>query len=267
MIFSSGYTPNKILLFDCVLPEFFIIFLNRFMKRYLLLCCCLILCFSEVLAAKRVSNTTRQKMQRELPIFDLTVGDEVLIRTFKKESRLELWMRAADTPTFKLFKTYPICYYSGGLGPKRYQGDKVTPEGFYGITKKRLNPYSRFHLSMNIGYPNAYDRQLSRTGSLLMIHGACDAVGCFAMSNGQIEEIYYLVEQALHNGQQKVEVHAFPFHLSDENLNHYKDNKWYGFWQQLQIGYQWFNHHNIPPRIEAVNGRYVFSPSSASPAL
>ncbi len=229
------------------------------MKRYLLLLCCLFFCTFEVLAAQRVSASTRQKMQHELPIFGLTVGDEVLIRTFKKESRLELWMRAKNTPTFTLFRTYPICYYSGGLGPKRYQGDKVTPEGFYGVTKKQLNPYSRFHLSMDIGYPNNYDKQLSRTGSLLMIHGACDAIGCFAMSNQQIEEIYYLVEQALHNGQKKVEVHAFPFHLTDDNLNAYRANKWYGFWTQLQVGYQLFNQNKIPPLVEAINGRYVFS--------
>lgn len=207
-------------------------------------------------AAKRVSQATKDKLHRELPILGLNVGEAVYIRSFKKESRMELWLRPQNQQTFRLFRTYPICYYSGGLGAKRRQGDKVTPEGFYRITQKDLNPYSRFHLSMDIGYPNAYDRSLSRTGSLIMIHGACDAVGCFAMSNLQIEEIYYLVEQALANGQQQVPVHSFPFHLSDDNLKAYRNNRWYDFWRQLQVGYQLFNQEEIPPKVSVSKQGY-----------
>lgn len=213
--------------------------------------------FSQGIAASRVSQETRAKLQRELPILGMAVGDEVLIRTFKKESRLELWVRPQTKSEFTLFRTYPICYYSGGLGPKRRVGDKITPEGFYGITQKRLNPASRFHLSMDIGFPNAYDRFHGRTGSLLMIHGACDAVGCFAMGNSQIEEIYYLVEQALKKGQSTVPVYAFPFHLSLANLEQYQSNKWYGFWTQLKVGYDLFNQHKKTLDVEAIDGRYV----------
>lgn len=208
-------------------------------------------------AADRISSKTIKKLAKELPVFGLVAGDAVFIRAFKKESQLELWMQPKEQNTFILFRTYPICFYSGGLGPKRYTGDKMTPEGFYSITPRRLNPYSRFHLSMNIGYPNAYDRYLGRTGSLLMIHGACDAVGCFAMSNPQIEEIYYLVERALKNGQARVPVHAFPFHLTHKQLDDYKTNKWYGFWLQLQAGYLAFNETRVPPTVTADNGRYV----------
>lgn len=216
-------------------------------------------CFFGVVAASRVSQLTRDKLADELPTLGLSLGDSVFIRTFKQESLLELWIRGKGQTTFRLFRTYPICYYSGELGPKRYRGDKMTPEGFYAITSKQLNPYSRFHLSMNIGYPNAYDRQLQRTGSLIMIHGACDAIGCFAMSNSQIEEIYYLVEQALIAGQNQVAVHAFPFRLEKENLINYQSHKWYGFWKQLQVGYQLFNRDKIPPIIDVIGGRYVFS--------
>lgn len=219
----------------------------------------LFMLFNLSVAAERVSEATRSKLATALPVFGLQIGDEVLLRTFKEESQLELWMRPKNSAEYRLFKTYPICYFSGGPGPKRREGDKVTPEGFYSISADRLNPNSRFHLSMNIGYPNAYDKQLGRNGSLLMIHGACDSVGCFAMNNDQIEEIYYLVEQALEYGQPQVPVHAFPFHLSDEKLAAQRHNRWYGFWVQLQIGYRLFNEFHRPPIIEAIAGRYVLS--------
>lgn len=207
-------------------------------------------------AAQKVSQRTRHKLNAELPILNLSIGDEVLIRTFKKESRLELWMRPQGKSQFLLFRTYPICFYSGDLGPKRQVGDKMTPEGFYAITQRRLNPYSRFHLSMDIGYPNRYDRALGRTGNQLMIHGACDAIGCFAMGNDQIEEIYYLVEQALKKGQKTVAVHAFPFHLSNSELSKMKTHRWYPFWQQLKPAYDAFNRTQIPPTISVKRRRY-----------
>ncbi len=210
-------------------------------------------------AATRVKNTTKTKLHKELPIFDLTVGSPILIRTFKKESKLELWVKKKNSEQFKLFRTYPICYFSGSLGPKQRKGDKMTPEGYYYINKRSLNPNSRFHLSMNINYPNRYDRQIGRTGSLIMIHGACDAVGCFAMSNSQIEEIYYLAEQALRHGQKNIPVHAFPFHLTPKNLAQYKNHKWYGFWQQLAAGYQLFNQTQKNFNIDVEKKRYVVS--------
>ncbi len=206
-----------------------------------------------------VSDYTREKLQRELPVLDLAVGDAVLLRTFKQESRLELWMKGQGKTAFTLFRTYPICFYSGGLGPKRQKGDKITPEGFYRITLKDLNPNSRFHLAMDIGYPNAYDRSLGRSGSLLLIHGACDSTGCFAMGNDQVEEIYYLVEQALKNGQSQVPVHAFPFHLTLKNLAAYQGNQWYDFWTQLKAGYDAFNANKKLPLISVENGRYQVS--------
>lgn len=210
-------------------------------------------------AAKRVSADTRAQLQRELPLLGVSVGNPVLIRTFKKESRLEMWVKPDASKRYILFRTYPICYYSGDLGPKRRTGDKMTPEGFYAIRSRGMNPYSRFHLSMDIGYPNAYDRQHGRTGSLLMIHGACDAVGCFAMNNDQIEQIYYLVEQALKQGADEVPVYAFPFHLTADNLGAHKNHQWYGFWTQLQAGYQLFNRERVPLKVGLANGHYTVS--------
>ncbi len=227
------------------------------MIKRVLFICGLLLCIFPAISAKRVSQATKDKLNRELPTLGLSVGDEVFIRTFKQEKQLELWIRPATQQQFILFRTYPICYYSGRLGPKIRQGDKVTPEGFYRITKKDLNPYSHFHLSLDIGYPNQYDRQFSRTGSMIKIHGACDAVGCFAMSNLQIEEIYYLIQQALNHGQNKIQVHSFPFHLTDDKLSVFKNNKWYDFWQQLQQGYVLFNKTKIPPIIEVENKNYI----------
>lgn len=216
----------------------------------------LVLWALQVQAAQRVSTETRLRLQRDLPTLGLSVGNPVLIRTFKHESRLELWVKPDAKHEYVLFRTYPICYYSGGLGPKLRTGDKVTPEGFYAIRHSGLNPYSRFHLSMDIGFPNAYDRYHGRTGSLLMIHGACDAVGCFAMNNDQVEQIYYLVEQALANGAAEVPVHAFPFHLTKDKLAQYEKHLWYDFWTQLQVGYQLFNAKRLPLKIELDKGRY-----------
>ncbi len=219
--------------------------------------CLLALALSSAQAAERVSPATQDKLARQLPIFNLTVGDPVFIRTFKKESQLEVWMKPQNANQYTLFRTYPICSYSGGLGPKLRTGDKMTPEGFYAITPAGLQPQSRYHLALNIGFPNAYDRYHGRTGDLLMIHGACDSVGCFAMSNSQIEEIYYLVEQALNHGQASIAVHAFPFRLSEANLAQYRNSPWYDFWQQLKVGYDDFNTSHQLPVISAENGRYV----------
>lgn len=187
----------------------------------------------------------------------LSLGDAVLLRTFKLESQLELWLKPAHSTQFVLFRTYPVCAFSGTLGPKLRVGDRQTPEGFYAIRPNALNPNSRFHLSMDIGYPNQFDKMHGRTGSLLMIHGSCDSIGCFAMGNQQIEEIYYLVSAAFTAGQAEVPVHAFPFHLRSSALEAQSANVNYDFWYQLKAGYDAFNQSKQIPVIKVVNGRYV----------
>ena len=198
-----------------------------------------------------------ETMHERLSKLNAFSGDPVFIRIFKKEAILELWIKPQDSRVYKLLKIYPICKYSGHLGPKLKEGDKQAPEGFYIVNKRSLNPNSRFHLSFNLGYPNAYDRAYGRTGSYLMVHGSCASVGCYAMGDRNIEDIYSLVSDALNNGQKSVQVHIFPFKM--EHLKEYKNSKWYSFWKNLKEGYDIFNAHHIPPKVSVVDKEYRFS--------
>ncbi len=183
------------------------------------------------------------------------VGDKVFIRIFKNESLLEVWIK--PDYEYVLFKRYPICKYSGYLGPKLKEGDRQSPEGFYKVTKNLLNPKSKYHLAFNLGYPNAYDKAHKRTGSYLMVHGECVSIGCYAMTNKKIEEIYTLVEGALQKGQKYVQVHAYPFYMTSENMAAYQDSKWYDFWSELKEGYDYFESEKLPPLIKVKNKHYT----------
>ena len=187
----------------------------------------------------------------------LKYGSPIFIRIFKQEKTLELWMENNNN-RFELFKTYEICKFSGELGPKQKQGDWQSPEGFYFVNAGRLNPWSRFHLSFNLGYPNAYDRYHGRTGSALMIHGNCVSIGCYAMTDAYMEEIYTLSVAALKSGQAFFRVHVFPFHLSDRNLDNQKNHRWYSFWKNLKTGYDHFEKHRRPPNVTVIDGEYHF---------
>ena len=166
----------------------------------------------------------KKGMSAQAPIF---------VRIFKEESELEVWKQRSDGH-FYHFKTYPICNWSGDLGPKLRQGDKQAPEGFYRVANHQLNPNSSFHVSFNLGYPNAYDKSLGRTGNFLMVHGKCKSAGCYAMTDALIEEIYGLAREALKAGQTSFEVHAFPFRMTAENMKRYRKSKWIGFWRTLK---------------------------------
>ncbi|MCP3866894.1 MAG: murein L,D-transpeptidase, partial [Gammaproteobacteria bacterium] len=161
---------------------------------------------------------------------------------------------------FVNFRNYEICTFSGTLGPKLKQGDKQSPEGFYFVGPGRLNPWSRFHLSFNLGYPNRYDRFHGRTGSALMVHGRCVSIGCYAMTDLYINEIYALAVAAFKSGQPFFRVHVFPFKLESERLSEYEDSQWHAFWLNLKEGYDYFNRHKKPPNVEVSKGRYVFGP-------
>ncbi|NNE81900.1 MAG: murein L,D-transpeptidase [Silicimonas sp.] len=184
----------------------------------------------------------------------LKFGAPVFLRIFKEERQLELWV--AGTDTFRLFRTYDICNYSGELGPKLKEGDRQSPEGFYSVSRGALNPNSRFHLSFNLGFPNALDRAQGRTGSFLMVHGACASIGCYAMTDAGIEEIYVLAEAALLAGQPKFEVHAFPFRMSDDRLAQAAGNPWLGFWTSLKPAYDAFEVTRIPPDVLVSGDQY-----------
>lgn len=180
----------------------------------------------------------------------------IFVRIFKQESELELWKQRADG-RFYLFRTYPICNWSGDIGPKRRKGDKQSPEGFYTVAKWQMNPNSSFHLAFNLGYPNAYDKAHGRTGDFLMVHGRCKSAGCYAMTDALIEEIYALAREAFAGGQKKFEVHAFPFRMTDANLARYRKNPNYAFWKTLKEGYDYFEITHRPPKVVVCQRKYV----------
>lgn len=189
----------------------------------------------------------KQGMKPDSPIF---------VRIFKAESELEVWKEKEDGRYYH-FKTYPICTWSGDLGPKVKNGDKQAPEGFYTVTPGQMNPNSQFHLAFNLGYPNAYDKANGRTGSALMVHGDCRSAGCFAMTDALIEEIYALAREAFEGGQKKFHVHAFPFRMTKENLEKQKKSKWYAFWKTLKHGYDDFELSRIPPKVSVCSKQYL----------
>lgn len=184
-------------------------------------------------------------------------GDPAFIRIFKESSELELWMQ--DEKGWRLFDTWPICRWSGTLGPKLKEGDGQSPEGFYTVSKSALNPNSNYHLSFNLGFPNAFDRAQGRTGSFLMVHGNCLSIGCYAMTDAGIEEIYGLVEAALDNGQRSVPVHIFPFRMTDEAMQANAGSEWADYWQNLKTGHDLFEQARVPPIAAACGKAYVFA--------
>jgi murein L,D-transpeptidase YafK len=187
-------------------------------------------------------------------------GAPIYLRIFKSEKRLEVWLLKGER--FCLFKSYPICTYgTKGLGPKTRQGDGYAPEGFYAVHPKQMNPYSQFYLAFNVGYPNAYDRYHGRTGSALMVHGHCVSIGCFAMTDAAIEEIYLLAHSALAHGQSFFPVHVFPFEMTAANMKRHRHSSWFGFWNNLKQGYDRFIlDGHVPPEATVRNGRYHFKP-------
>ncbi len=201
----------------------------------------------------------RPALEQALVERGLRFGAPVFVRIFKESRELELWVERDGR--FELFRRYEICTFSGGLGPKLRTGDRQSPEGFYFVSPGRLNPASRFHLSFDLGFPNAYDRHHGRTGSALMVHGDCVSIGCYAMTDARIEEIYALVDAALRNGQPFVRVHVFPFRMTAANMERHRESVWREFWENLRTGYVLFERDGRPPNVEVREGRYVFEPA------
>lgn len=199
----------------------------------------------------------KQDLKKIMAVKNLKRGLPIFIRIFKKSSELELWMKKGGK--FVYVKTYPICKWSGDLGPKLKQGDHQSPEGFYKVAKHQLNPNSQYHLSFNLGYPNQYDRAHKRTGDFLMVHGNCVSVGCYAITDAGISEVYKLAEVALNNGQKKFEVHVFPFRLNEVNLRDYESHQWHSFWLSLKPVYDWFEINKTLPIIKLENKNYIIS--------
>ena len=215
--------------------------------------------------AESLMSQTRPKLQRELGAKGFRVGQPIFVRIFKIPGTLEVWMDKGRG--FELFKSYRVCTYSGFPGPKVNEGDWQAPEGFYTVLPEQLNPKSGYHLAFDVGYPNEFDMANHRTGSLIMVHGDCQSVGCFAMTNGRIEEIYFLAHEALAQGQEQFSVHIFPFPLTPRNLQKFSASPWIGFWKRLEPGYAAFERFKQVPEIAVHNGEYVVTPRGSKLAL
>lgn len=204
-----------------------------------------------------------ERLTERLAEHGVSLGAPILIRIFKREHELEVWL--ARDGRYHRFATYPICVWSGGLGPKYVTGDRQAPEGFYTVGAAQLNPNSRWHRSFNLGFPNAFDRSHGRTGSALMVHGGCSSAGCYAMTNAVMDEIWKLITAALGRGQRRFQVQAFPFRLTDEALAAKTDHPSHGFWRNLKSGYDLFDQTLLAPVVSVCRGSYRFEAGKSAP--
>lgn len=183
----------------------------------------------------------------------------MIVRLFKEENTLEVWKQVGDG-TFKLFKSYEICAWSGELGPKFKEGDRQSPEGFYTITPGLMNPRSSYYLAFNTGFPNKFDRAWGRTGSDLMVHGDCSSRGCYAMTDEQIAEIYALGRESFKGGQRTFSLQLYPFHMTVENMVKHRNNPNIDFWWNIKQGYDAFEISRKEVSWDVCERRYVFYP-------
>lgn len=208
--------------------------------------------------ATAAATRVRPALERDLKAAGLEFGAPVFIRAFKKERVLELFVQNRRSGRFELFRSYPIVAASGNPGPKLAEGDGQVPEGFYVVPPSAMKPGSRYHLAFNIGYPNEFDRSQGRTGSLIMVHGNRVSIGCLAMTDAKIEEIYTLCTAAHAGGQRFFRVHIFPFRMTDVRMKRAAGSEWEAFWKNLMQGYDRFEKTRIPPEVAVKDKRYVF---------
>src|ERR1700693_3766698 len=192
---------------------------------------------------------------------DMDLQSPILVRLFKQEAELEVW-KHDRSGRFALLKTYPICRWSGDLGPKVREGDRQAPEGFYNITPGQMNPQSAYYLSFNTGYPNAYDKALGHSGSELMVHGDCSSRGCYAMTDEQIAEIYSLGRESFFGGQKSFQFQAYPFRMTPVNMARHRDNPNMPFWKMIKEGYDHFEVTRQEPKVEFCENKYLFDPAA-----
>jgi murein L,D-transpeptidase YafK len=200
------------------------------------------------LSERMLAEIDKRNMEKDSPI---------LLRIFKEESELEVWKENKDG-RFALLRTYPICRWSGELGPKIKEGDRQAPEGFYNITPGLMNPNSQYYLAINTGFPNAYDRANGRTGGFLMIHGDCSSRGCYAMTDEQIGEIYALARESFFGGQKSFQIQAFPFRMTPLNMAKHRNSPHLAFWKMIKQGYDHFEVTRLEPKVDVCEKRYVF---------
>lgn len=190
------------------------------------------------------------------------LGTPVYIQIFKEERTLELYGKIGNE--YRLLDSYRICNFSGGLGPKRREGDFKSPEGFYSVKLNQLKPDSHYYRAINTGFPNQFDRDNGYSGKYLMIHGDCKSIGCYAMTNAYMDDIYTYVNAALRNGQQEIALSIFPFRMTDSNMQRHRYSTYISFWRQLQPGYAYFEKYHQPPTVNVTaTGQYAVNSSPA----
>jgi murein L,D-transpeptidase YafK len=200
-----------------------------------------------------ISSATLAKMEA----LDTTPSSPTLIRTYKKEAELEIW-KMKSNGEYGLLKTYPMCRWSGQLGPKKREGDMQVPEGFYTIAPGQMNPNSHYYLAFNVGYPNAYDRAYGRTGGNVMVHGVCSSAGCFSMTDEQVADIYAIARDSFAGGQREIQLQSYPFHMTAENMAKFRLDPNIDFWKNLKDGADHFEVTKTEPSVLVCGKHYVF---------
>ena len=211
----------------------------------------------------RHTQPLSERMLAELAAKNMEKESPILVRVFKDEAELEVW-KQNKSGRFALLRAYPICRWSGQLGPKIKQGDRQAPEGFYTISPGLMNPNSNYYLAINTGFPNAYDRANGRTGALLMIHGECSSSGCYAMTDEQIAEIYALARESFFGGQKSFQLQAFPFRMTPLNMARHRNSPHFEFWKMLKQGNDHFEVTHLEPKVDVCEKRYVFDAESTA---
>lgn len=209
-------------------------------------------------APQHANRQLPPKIQQAMKAKGMNKNAPVMARVFKEEGKLEIWKQKTNG-RYDLIANYDICKWSGKLGPKFTEGDRQAPEGFYTVRPSQMKPNSQYHLAFNIGYPNTFDRANGRTGSNLMVHGACSSAGCYSMTDQQIEEIYAFGRDAFQGGQTEFQVQAFPFRMTAANMARYRNDPNYEFWKMLKVGYDHFELTRVPPKVDVCERRYVFN--------
>ena len=200
-----------------------------------------------------ISSATLAKMEA----LDTTPSSPTLIRTYKKEAELEIW-KMKSNGEYALLKTYPMCRWSGQLGPKKREGDMQVPEGFYTIAPGQMNPNSHYYLAFNVGYPNAYDRAYGRTGGNVMVHGVCSSAGCFSMTDEQVADIYAIARDSFAGGQREIQLQSYPFHMTAQNMAKFRLDPNIDFWKNLKDGSDHFEVTKNEPSVLVCGKHYVF---------
>jgi murein L,D-transpeptidase YafK len=214
--------------------------------------------------SNKVEHPLPTKVVNRMKAYDMTEASPIMMRIFKEESVLEVW-KAKANGRYEKIAEYEICKWSGELGPKRAEGDRQAPEGFYTVNRHQMNPNSSYYLSFNLGYPNRFDRAHGRTGTNLMVHGACSSAGCYSMTDEQVLEIYAFAREAFKGGQESFQVQALPFRMTAENMARHRDNPNYEFWKMLKVGYDHFELTKTPPKVDVCNKEYVFNQVPTEP--